>query len=75
MRGSFIVVRRELLDKLGWAFDPRYFIWFERGFVPRAWTKGYKVVYNPSVECVDYVGQTFRNISRIKNKSGLSLQC
>ena len=28
-RGSFMLVRRELLNKLGWCFDPRYFIWFE----------------------------------------------
>lgn len=69
VRGSFMFVRRELLDKLGRAFDPRYFIWFEDVDLCReALTNGYKVVYNPDVESVDYVGQTFRNISRIKKQ-------
>lgn len=69
VRGSFMFVRRELLDKLGWAFDPRYFIWFEDVDLCReAWTNGYKVVYNPSVESVDYVGQTFRNISSMQKR-------
>ncbi len=69
VRGSFMFVRRELLDKLGWGFDPRYFIWFEDVDLCReAWTNGYKVVYNPSVECVDYVGQTFRNISSAQKR-------
>lgn len=69
VRGSFIFVRRELLDKLGWGFDPRYFIWFEDVDLCReAWTRGYKVVYNPSVECVDYVGQTFRRLSFFKKQ-------
>jgi len=29
VRGSFMLVRRELIQKLGWGFDPRYFFWFE----------------------------------------------
>ena len=40
VRGSFIVVRRELLDKLGWAFDPRYFIWFETWICAASMDKG-----------------------------------
>lgn len=69
VRGSFMFVRRKLLDGLGRAFDPRYFIWFEDVDLCReAWIKGYKVVYNPSVECVDYVGQTFKRLSFFKKQ-------
>jgi len=69
VRGSFMFVRRELLDKLGWAFDSRYFIWFEDVDLCReAWTNGYKVVYNPSVECVDYVSQTFKNLPSLQKQ-------
>ncbi|MBI5254496.1 glycosyltransferase, partial [Candidatus Falkowbacteria bacterium] len=69
VRGSFMFVRRELLDKLGWGFDPRYFIWFEDVDLCReAWTRGYKVVYNPFVESIDYVNQTFRHISFLQKR-------
>ena len=69
VRGSFMSVRRALLNKLGWGFDPRYFIWFDDADLCReAWTNGYKVVYNPSVECIDYVGQTFRNIPSVQKQ-------
>lgn len=61
VRGSFMMVKRELLEKLGHAFDPRYFIWFEDVDLCRESKRlGYKVVYNPVVGCVDYVGQSFK---------------
>lgn len=69
VRGSFMFVRRTLLDKLGWAFDPRYFIWFEDvDLCHEAWTRGYEVIYNPAVECVDYFGQTFRHTPSIQKQ-------
>ncbi len=65
VRGSFMLMRREIVEKLGWAFDPRYFIWFEDVDICReVWRLGYKVVYTPVATAVDYVGQTFK---RIKN--------
>lgn len=61
VRGSFIFVRRELIGQLGWAFDPRYFIWFEDVDLCReAKRLGWKVVYTPIVSCIDYIGQTFK---------------
>lgn len=60
VRGSFTLTRRELADKLGWAFDPRYFIWWEDVDLCReARRLGYKVIYHPAVVCVDKVGQSF----------------
>lgn len=61
VRGSFMLVRRELIEKLGWGFDPRYFIWFEDVDTCReCWKAGYKVMYTPIITCVDYVGQSFK---------------
>jgi len=61
VRGSFLMMRRALVDKLGWAFDPRYFIWFEDVDICReAYRLGYTVMYTPIISCVDYVGQTFK---------------
>lgn len=61
VRGSFMMMRREVYEKLGWAFDPRYFIWFEDVDTCReVWKAGYKVVYTPIVSCVDFIGQSFK---------------
>lgn len=61
VRGSFMLVRRELVEKLGWAFDPRYYIWFEDVDLCReAKRLGYKVVYTPIISCLDYFGQSFK---------------
>lgn len=61
IRGSFMLMRREIYEKLGWAFDSRYFIWFEDVDLCReVWKMGLKVFYTPVISCVDYVGQSFR---------------
>ena len=61
VRGSFMLVRRQLLDNLGWAFDPRYFFWFEDVDLCRETKKlGYSVMYTPLISCVDYVGQSVK---------------
>jgi len=61
VRGSFMLARRALIEKLGWAFDPRYFIWFEDVDLCReAKLLGYKVMYTPFISAVDFVGQSFK---------------
>lgn len=61
VRGSFMLVRRELLNQLGWGFDPRYFIWFEDVDLCREIKRlGYQVFYTPLISCVDLVGQSFK---------------
>ena len=61
VRGSFMIMRREVYEKLGWAFDPRYFIWFEDVDLCREVKKmGLKVMYTPIISCVDYIGQSFK---------------
>ena len=66
VRGSFMLVRRELIEKLGWGFDPRYFFWFEDVDLCReAKRLGFKVVYTPIISCVDYFGQSFKQRTSI----------
>lgn len=61
VRGSFMIIRREVYEKLSWAFDPRYFIWFEDVDICREVKRlGYKVMHTPIIYCVDYVGQSFK---------------
>ncbi|MBT4120733.1 MAG: glycosyltransferase family 2 protein [Candidatus Magasanikbacteria bacterium] len=61
VRGSFMLMRREFVDKLGWAFDPRYFIWYEDVDICReAKRLNYKVMYTPVISAIDYVGQSFK---------------
>ncbi len=61
VRGSFMLMRKEVYEKLGWAFDPRYFFWFEDVDTCREiWQAGYKVVYTPIISCVDFIGQSFK---------------
>lgn len=61
VRGSFMIMRRTVYEKLGWAFDPRYFIWFEDVDTCREVKKlGFKVVHTPVVSCIDYIGQSFK---------------
>ncbi len=61
VRGSFMMMRREVYEKFGWAFDPRYFIWFEDVDTCREVKRlGYKVMHTPVISCVDFVGQSFK---------------
>lgn len=65
VRGSFMLMRREFIDHVGWPFDPRYFIWFEDVDICReAWKYGFTVDYTPVVSCKDAIGQSFRQRDR-----------
>lgn len=61
VRGSFMIMRNSFVDAVGYAFDPRYFIWFEDvDICKECWNRGLKVVYTPIISCVDFVGQSFK---------------
>lgn len=66
IRGSFFMIRRELLDKIG-GLDELYFIWFEEvDYCIRARKAGYKVMYTPVVDCIDHIGKSFAQLPRGK---------
>jgi len=61
VRGSFLMMKREIIEKLGWAFDPRYYLWFEDVDVCRETNKlEYKIKYTPIATCMDYFGKSFK---------------
>lgn len=69
VRGAFLLLRRELYEKVGFVFDPRYFIWFEDVDICReAKRLGYKVVFTPVISCIDYAGQSFKKRNWIKRQ-------
>lgn len=64
IRGSFFMIRREVIEKIG-LLDEGYFIWFEEvDYCRRVKEAGWKVMYTPSVKCVDYVGKSFAQVKR-----------
>ncbi|MBH41512.1 MAG: hypothetical protein CL685_02260 [Candidatus Magasanikbacteria bacterium] len=69
VRGSFMLIRKSIVDELGWIFDPRYFIWFEDVDTCKEVKKrGYSIVYTPIISCVDYIGQTFKQLPSMQKQ-------
>ncbi|MFA5886670.1 MAG: glycosyltransferase family 2 protein [Patescibacteria group bacterium] len=69
IRGSFFLIncrRYQALSGLSRPFlDERYFIWFEEvDFCRQVYSFGGEVWYTPGVQCLDYVGQSFKQIKR-----------
>lgn len=63
IRGSFFCIRRKLIEQIG-LLDERFFIWFEEvDYCMRARQAGWQVAYTPSVQCIDYVGQSFKQVN------------
>lgn len=62
VRGSFFMIRRKVIEQIG-ALDESFFIWFEEvDFCKRARAAGWKIMYTPAAQCVDYVGQSFKQM-------------
>jgi GT2 family glycosyltransferase len=60
VKGAFMLVRRELVEKLGFAFDPRYFLLYEDTDLCReAKRLGYKIAFHPEIHCVDFNSRSF----------------
>jgi len=68
IRGSFFMIRREVIEKIG-GLDERYFVWFEEvDYCKQVKNLGYKIMYTPNVECVDFVGKSFSQVPRGKTQ-------
>jgi GT2 family glycosyltransferase len=60
VKGAFLLARKELLMRLGFGFDPRYFLMYEDTDLCREIQKmGYGVFFHPGVQCVDYNSRSF----------------
>lgn len=63
VRGSFMVIRPEVLAEVG-LLDERYFIWFEEvDFCKQVREAGYQVWYTPAAQATDFVGRSFALVS------------
>jgi GT2 family glycosyltransferase len=60
LRGAFMLIEREVIDKIGFGFDPSYFLLLEDvdlcQTVKKLW---YKIVYTPQMSCIDFFHQSF----------------
>lgn len=60
VKGAFMLVRKELIEILGFAFDPRYFLLYEDTDLCReAKRLGYKIAYHSCVQCTDLNSRSF----------------
>lgn len=60
VRGAFMLMRKETIERLSFAFDPRYFILWEDVDLCREMQRlGLKVIYSPRVSCLDHFGRSF----------------
>jgi len=68
IRGSFFMIRREVIEKLG-GLDELYFLWFEEvDYCRQVKNAGWKVMYTPTAECIDFVGKSFGLLKRGKSQ-------
>lgn len=64
VRGGFFMLRKETIRDVG-LLDERYFIWFEEvDYCRQAEVKDLQVWYTPAARCLDYVGQSFKQVKR-----------
>ena len=65
IRGGFFMIRAEIIKKIG-LLDERYFLWFEEvDYCRRIKLAGEQVWYVSAAECIDLVGQSFKQLDRI----------
>jgi GT2 family glycosyltransferase len=69
IRGAFFLINREAYKKISGEnlplLDERYFIWFEEvDFCRQVYKLGGEVWYAPVASCLDYVGQSFKQVNR-----------
>jgi len=66
VRGSFFIIRRAVVDKIG-LLDERYFLWFEEvDYCQRVKKAGWKIYYTPEAKCINYIGESFSQLPRSK---------
>jgi len=62
VRGGLFMIRREAIEKIG-LLDESFFLWFEEvDYCRRVKEAGGGVWYMPTAECIDLVGQSFKQV-------------
>lgn len=66
IRGGFFLMRSNTIKKIG-PLDERYFLWFEEvDYCKRVKSAGGEVWYSNAAECIDLVGQSFKQLNRVQ---------
>lgn len=72
IRGAFFLINRQAFRSLSGrdvSLDERYFVWFEEvDFCREVYERGGAVWYTPEAVCLDYVGQSFKQLERGKSQ-------
>jgi hypothetical protein len=69
VRGGFFWLRADEIGQVP-LFDERYFIWFEEvDYCRQTKLSGGQVWYTPVANCLDYVGQSFKQVKRGRTQS------
>ena len=72
IRGGFFLIRNNTVETQNFAslqLDERYFLWFEEvDFCRQIKNAGEEVWYTSASECIDYVGQSFNQVSISKKQ-------
>lgn len=75
VRGGFLMIRKDVFRSIlsedrfarGEFLDERFFVWFEDvDFCRTLKEYGKELWYTPAASCVDLVGQSFKQLSRVK---------
>ncbi len=69
VRGAFFLINTEAYQKISQGapllLDEQYFIWFEEvDFCRQVYKLGGEVWYQPGAACLDYIGQSFKQVKR-----------
>jgi N-acetylglucosaminyl-diphospho-decaprenol L-rhamnosyltransferase len=75
VRGGFLMIRKEVFKAVlpedrferGEFLDERFFVWFEDvDFCRTLKESGKELWYTPAASCIDLVGQSFKQLTRVK---------
>jgi len=65
IRGGFFMINTTALREVPLQLDERYFLWFEEVDLCKSLAQaGGEVWYTPAAECLDLVGQSFKQLTR-----------
>lgn len=66
--GSFLMIRRQVIEKIG-LFDEKFFTWFEEvDLCKRAKNAGWEIWYTPVAEIIHHGGASFKQQLTLKNQ-------
>jgi hypothetical protein len=66
--GAFMMIRREVIEKIG-LMDETFWLWYEEvDFCKRAKDAGFKILYTPEAKIIHFFGQSFKQAMGVKKQ-------